>query len=67
MTPGFDKLTAAKTSPMEPAGSGSTALDLQIRGFVRGADLFSFVMALRPVVKPNYFKVKAEGDSCIAK
>nr|AHY23930.1 terpene synthase [Hypoxylon sp. E7406B] len=34
---------------------------------VRIPDLFSSIMSTRPVVNPNYFKVKAEGDRWIAK
>jgi len=34
---------------------------------VRVPDLFSSIMASKPVVNPNYFKVKIEGDRWIAK
>ncbi|KAI2606579.1 Presilphiperfolan-8-beta-ol synthase [Hypoxylon sp. NC1633] len=34
---------------------------------VRIPDLFSSILASRPVVNPNYFKVKAEGDRWIAR
>ncbi|KAI0533379.1 Presilphiperfolan-8-beta-ol synthase [Xylaria digitata] len=37
------------------------------RRSVRVPDLFSSIMASRPTVNPNYFKVKAEGDGWIAK
>ncbi|KAI0892209.1 isoprenoid synthase domain-containing protein [Annulohypoxylon nitens] len=37
------------------------------RRFVRIPDLFSSIMASRPAVNPNYFKVKAEGDRWISR
>ncbi|KAI0393303.1 Presilphiperfolan-8-beta-ol synthase [Xylariaceae sp. FL0594] len=37
------------------------------KNFVRMPDLFSSIMASKPVVNPNYFKVKIEGDRWIAK
>ncbi|KAI1107633.1 Presilphiperfolan-8-beta-ol synthase [Jackrogersella minutella] len=39
----------------------------EARPSVRIPDLFSSIMASRPAVNPNYFKVKAEGDRWIAK
>ncbi|KAF2965292.1 hypothetical protein GQX73_g8299 [Xylaria multiplex] len=39
----------------------------ELRRSVRIPDLFSSIMAARPAVNPNYFKVKAEGDRWIAK
>ncbi|KAI0516858.1 Presilphiperfolan-8-beta-ol synthase [Xylaria bambusicola] len=44
----------------------SPADRLESRRFVRIPDLFSSIMARKPVVNPNYFQVKAEGDSWIA-
>ncbi|OTA98480.1 hypothetical protein M426DRAFT_69724 [Hypoxylon sp. CI-4A] len=39
----------------------------QTRQSVRIPDLFSSIMASKPVVNPNYFKVKAEGDRWITR
>lgn len=36
------------------------------RRSVRVPDLFSSIMSMKPVVNPNYFQVKAEGDRWIA-
>ncbi|RYC55945.1 hypothetical protein CHU98_g10275 [Xylaria longipes] len=40
--------------------------ELEQRRSVRVPDLFSSIMSLNPVVNPNYFQVKAEGDRWIA-
>ena len=37
------------------------------KSYVKVPDLFSSIMASKPIVNPNYFKVKAEGDRWIAK
>lgn len=57
-----------------PQSSETSMSDLpesieQPKGYrsVRVPDMFSSIMATKPVVNPNYFKVKAEGDRWIAR
>lgn len=49
--------------------AGSSKPDEQHEGrrSVKIPDLFSSIMAPKPVVNPNYSKVKAEGDEWIAR
>lgn len=52
--------TTAKTPPEEePLEVKSFA---KVPPFVRIPDLFSSIMASKPVVNPNYFAAKARGD-----
>ncbi|KAI0169616.1 Presilphiperfolan-8-beta-ol synthase [Hypoxylon sp. FL1284] len=56
------------TQPSSVSGSPKLLVDDQDeRRSVRIPDLFSSIMASRPVVNPNYFKVKAEGDRWISR
>ncbi|KAI1419590.1 Presilphiperfolan-8-beta-ol synthase [Xylaria sp. FL1777] len=75
--------TAVEALPMKSGCSGSAPTNvyektMQIQepdavkkperpSSVRVPDLFSSIMSSRPVVNPNYFKVKAEGDRWITK
>lgn len=52
--------TTAKTPPEEePLEVKSFA---KVPPFVRIPDLFSSIMASKPVINPNYFAAKARGD-----
>ncbi|KAI1297832.1 Presilphiperfolan-8-beta-ol synthase [Xylaria venustula] len=56
-----------ETQPTMKSDSSFAAKEPEMRKSVRVPDLFSSIMSTRPVVNPNYFKVKAEGDRWIAK
>lgn len=57
-SPGYN--TAATTPPAEePLEEQSSA---KLPPFVHIPDLFSSIMASKPIVNPNYFAAKARGD-----
>lgn len=50
------------TATIPPVGEPLEKSFAKIPPFVRVPDLFSSIMASKPVVNPNYFAAKARGD-----
>jgi hypothetical protein len=56
------------TACTTPSEEGDPVKDVVERlPFVRVPDLFSSIMASKPVVNPNYFAAKARGDRWVEK
>lgn len=64
------KAASITTQDTAPDNEGSETKEPAVHGgssereekTVRVPDMFSSIMAVEPVVNPNYFKVKAKGD-----
>ncbi|KAI0967945.1 hypothetical protein F4678DRAFT_464844 [Xylaria arbuscula] len=63
----LSSVESAETQPTMKSDSPFAANEPEKHKAVRVPDLFSSIMSTRPVVNPNYFKVKAEGDRWIAR